>query len=89
MEDQKKSIVYLLQGLAGNIRNKMNWQLQGYLCITLKSFEKAVRINTHLNSGPQYDTDFILDGLYNYYNSFNYEHPNIFLSAFSLITCKQ
>lgn len=48
MEDQKKSIVYLLQGLAGSIRNKMNWQVQGSLHITLKSFEKAVCTNTHL-----------------------------------------
>lgn len=42
MEDQKKNPVYLLQGLAGNIRNKTNWQLQGYLHITLKPLQKII-----------------------------------------------
>lgn len=42
MEDQKKkSIVYLLQGPVDNIRNKTNWQLQGYLHLTLQPLEKV------------------------------------------------
>lgn len=45
MEDQKKKKIhslYLLQELAGNIRSKTNWQLQGYLHITFKSLQQRL-----------------------------------------------
>lgn len=94
MEDQKKkSIVYLLQGLVGNIRNKTNWQLQGYLHITLKSLGKVIYCtmckNTHtLNTGPKYDTDFISDRLYKCYTSLNYRTSKSFSFFYSFFTCK-
>lgn len=91
MEDQKKkkSIVYLLQGLAGNIRNKMNWQLQGYLHYNTKILWKSCRYKPTLNSGPQYDTDFILSWVgFTNITALNYGHPNPFFSAMFFFTYK-
>lgn len=98
MEDQKtkKSIAYLLQGLAGNSRNEVNWQVQGYLHLTLKTLRKSYTLysvykHTHLRLDLKMILILFLIGFINITPSLTTGHANPFLvsTVSLLISCKQ